>query len=194
MYITDTGKSVQSVSAAEFLSELDTHIIPKMIESKGDILYAANVKDGMSETMELFTTFDARSYSTGNMYNGQSMFTKTGDAYTPALSFEDLDQEHLTHKQFTGHGIAQWNKEYWDKISTDTSEFHMDSMTFSRELIADNIKNNTKVWLQITNPNEAEIQDINAEIDALELQMSSLKSLYDSSSSDPCQSWPGSPR
>ena len=187
MYITDTGKSVQSVSAAEFLSELDTHIIPKMIESKGDILYAANVKDGMSETMELFTTFDARSYSTGNMYNGQSMFTKTGDAYTPALSFEDLDQEHLTHKQFTGHGIAQWNKEYWDKISTDTSEFHMDSMTFSRELIADNIKNNTKVWLQITNPNEAEIQDINAEIDALELQMSSLKSLYDSSSSDPSQ-------
>lgn len=184
--ITDTGQSVQSVSAAEFLSELDTHIIPKMIESKGDILYAANIKDGMSETMELFTNFDARSYSTGNMYNGNLIFTKTNGAYTQPNSFDNIEQNGLTHRQFTGNGIATWDNDYWDKIITGGGNVHMDSMTFSREMIADSLENDDAVYIRIVNPRETEKETLEQEISALRLQIGVLRAFSStSSSSDP---------
>lgn len=118
MYITDSGQSVQSVSAAEFLSELDTHIIPKMIESKGDILYAANIKDGMAETAESFIKFDARSYSKGNVYDGHPMFENG------IPSFDDIDNTKLTHSQFQQGQIAVWNKDYWKRIEVDGHKYN----------------------------------------------------------------------
>lgn len=112
--ITDSGQSIQSLSAAEFLSELDTHIVPKIIESKGDILYAANIKDGMSEASDTFDSFDARSYSTGNKYNGQAI-----------VDFDRVtNMSLLTHDQFDGGGIATWNKEYWSPIQVDNEYYN----------------------------------------------------------------------
>lgn len=118
MYIKDSGQSVQSVSAAEFLSELDTHIIPKMIESKGDILYAANIKDGMAETAESFINFDARSYSTGNIYDGHPMFENG------VPSFDDIDNTKLTHRQFVAGRIVDWDKTCWERISVDGHKYN----------------------------------------------------------------------
>ena len=74
LQITDVGNSIEDVSNAEFLSNIQTRLIPKIIESKEDILYLANVKDSIADTITGFGEFDARSYSTGNTYDNNSIF------------------------------------------------------------------------------------------------------------------------
>lgn len=115
LQITDVGNSIEDISNAEFLSNIQTRLIPKIIESKGDILYLANVKDSVTETG--FGEFDARSYSTGNTYNGNSIFSQTDGQYSANNinfdSFSDLSK--LKHNQFDGQHI-DWDYDNWKEI------------------------------------------------------------------------------
>ena len=63
-YISDTGQhALETLTIEEYNSLAGIHIIPKVLESKFDYLFAANIKDTQT-SMDLYTkTFDARSYS-----------------------------------------------------------------------------------------------------------------------------------
>ena len=117
LQITDVGNSIENVSNAEFLSNIQTRLIPKIIESKGDILYLANVKDSVADTITGFGDFDARSYSTGNTYNNNSIFSQTDGQYSANNinfdSFSDLSK--LKHNQFDGEHI-DWDYDNWKEI------------------------------------------------------------------------------
>ena len=117
LQITDVGNSIEDVSNAEFLSNIQTRLIPKIIESKGDILYLANVKDSVADTITGFGEFDARSYSTGNTYNNNSIFSQTGGQYSANNidfdSFSDLSK--LKHNQFDGEHV-DWDYDNWKEI------------------------------------------------------------------------------
>lgn len=63
-YVSDTGQSaLETLTIEEYNSIAGIHIIPKVLESKFDYLFAANIKDAQTN-MDLYTqSFDARSYS-----------------------------------------------------------------------------------------------------------------------------------
>lgn len=117
LQITDVGNSIEDVSNAEFLSNIQTRLIPKIIESKGDILYLANVKDSVADTITGFGDFDARSYSTGNTYNGNSIFSQTNGQYSANnINFDNFsDLSKLGHNQFDGQHI-DWDYDNWKEI------------------------------------------------------------------------------
>lgn len=189
MVVTDFGQSIESVSAAEFLSELDTHIIPKIIESKGDIMYAANIKDGMAESGEAFSKFDATSYSAGNIYNSSLIFPKNDSGvYTfDDINFDEYnDRTRLRHKQFSENNeVAVWNKEYWSPIYkrylniSGTTGDEIDASILSYY-----VENNIPVYLQITNPYQNLISPLQVEIGIIYIQIESLQGQKNTSTED----------
>lgn len=62
-YFRDEGKvSYGQLTLEEYNASSGIHIIPKVIESKNDYLFAANIKNN-NETNNLFSDWDARSFS-----------------------------------------------------------------------------------------------------------------------------------
>lgn len=53
----DKGSYIQTESVAEFLSNIKYRVAPKLIESKEDVLFAANTKDLQQEVDDLFKNF-----------------------------------------------------------------------------------------------------------------------------------------
>lgn len=120
LHLVDYGDSLESVSNAEFLSKIQTRVIPKIIESKGDILFAANITDATTDAAGSFN-FDARSYSSGSTYDGNDIFSKTGEVGSQIYTTQNVDFTTYTdlnkigHKQFTGEKI-DWDSECWKEI------------------------------------------------------------------------------
>ena len=64
LYFSDTGQAgLQTLTLEEYNGQSGIHIIPKVIESKYDYLFAANIKDNSGEFDRRVKDFDSRSYS-----------------------------------------------------------------------------------------------------------------------------------
>lgn len=95
MIFTDNGiQGLQSVTTEEYNSISGIHIIPKVIDSKNDYLFAANIKQQSSDT---FDDFDARAYSFG--ISGECVLTKAYnnsqiEAQMSNFTIQDLPQNY----------------------------------------------------------------------------------------------------
>lgn len=117
----DTGTNdIQTISVAEFLSMVDFQIIPKQIESKGDYLFAANLKYAQDNVDDLFENFDARAYSSGNKYpfGGADVYIfSQQDAR--GLELKNIDTQYLKHAAFDNTaGYTTYNSLYWDTLNS----------------------------------------------------------------------------
>ena len=67
MQYADTGQeALQTISLEEFNNLSGVYVIPKTIEAKDDILFAANIKDNQSELDDIAKEFDARAFRVDN--------------------------------------------------------------------------------------------------------------------------------
>lgn len=97
----DYGQSIQSISVDEFLSFVTSPIIPKVIESKEDYMYAANIKYEQDKYDEKIQNAgcDFRSYSTGDFDN------------TPPVDSFDGAREY--NKQYDADHKSSYDLNYW---------------------------------------------------------------------------------
>lgn len=87
----DRGQDLEQLGVSEFLSYNSFYIKPKVIESKGDTLFAANLTYAQDDADKEFENWDATSLSTGN-------YTEGGE---------------LCHQQFTNNSSYIYNIEWW---------------------------------------------------------------------------------
>ena len=66
--IEDYGDSQEELGISELLGLTQMQIKPKIIESKGDILFAANLKYVQDDVDKMFEDYDTRSFSSGNYW------------------------------------------------------------------------------------------------------------------------------
>jgi hypothetical protein len=64
----DYGNNEEQLGVSEFISLNTMDIKPKVIESKGDTLFAANIKYTQDDVDNKFKDYDTRSFSTGNYW------------------------------------------------------------------------------------------------------------------------------
>lgn len=95
----DYGQSIESISVDEFLSYLTTPIVPKVIESKEDYMYAANIKYEQDKYDEKLKDIDFRSYSTGDF-----------DGTPPVDSFEGA---RAYNNQYAPEHKSSYDLSYW---------------------------------------------------------------------------------
>lgn len=88
----DRGQNLEQLGVSEFLSYNSFYIKPKIIESKGDTLFAANLTYAQDDADKDFEDWDARSFSSGNYY--------------------DLSNE-LCHRQFTNAASYTYDPSQW---------------------------------------------------------------------------------
>jgi hypothetical protein len=74
--VFDYGSDIQQVAIDEFLSYIDMPLIPKVIESKADYMFAGNIKYTQDDfDRALYDSgIDFRAYSTGD-YDGETIRT-----------------------------------------------------------------------------------------------------------------------
>lgn len=85
--ITDTGINIgTSISFEEFISLIYYHVSPTIIESKGDYMFAANVKYEQDEVDYILKDKDFRIYSTGD-YNGETKLSYNGQ-FSDILNYD----------------------------------------------------------------------------------------------------------
>lgn len=101
----DYGSSISQMGASEFLSTTQLQIVPKVIESKNDYLFAANVKYEQDEFDKALEDLDFRSYSYGDWDNSADLW--------------DYDKARNYNKQYkvnNNYGQPNYNVDYW-KVS-----------------------------------------------------------------------------
>jgi hypothetical protein len=64
----DYGTNIEQLGVSEFLSYISMEIFPKIIESKGDTLFASNLKYTQDSVDKNFEDYDTRSFSSGNYW------------------------------------------------------------------------------------------------------------------------------
>ena len=89
----DRGQNLEQLGVSEFLSYNSFYIKPKIIESKGDTLFAANLTYAQDDADKEFENWDAKSFSSGNYY--------------------DPDTNELCHHQFTDAASYTYNPSWW---------------------------------------------------------------------------------
>ena len=120
----DTGTNVvENIGMPELLQMFTPFIYPKQIESKGDYLFAANMKYSQDDVDDQFENFDAKSYSRGSVieYN-----TSTYQADTKVLNIDsggyvtyvhDVEPDDvLLHKAFKGENAYTYDESHWESI------------------------------------------------------------------------------
>lgn len=99
-YFTDAGRlSYGQISLEEYNSSSGIHIIPKVVESKNDYLFAANIKADNTDST-LFADWDAKSFSFSPVWLlgsvGYSHLYNTSDLSNPTIiSTQDLESNNI---------------------------------------------------------------------------------------------------
>lgn len=115
--VYDSGQSIQNVSSAEFIATNKLAIYPKEIESKGDYLFAANVKYTQDKIDAKFDAFDARCYSSGNYYEENGTRHNIGNNASEDTLLEIKNKSiDLKHDQFNVPD-SDYNSSYWAQNS-----------------------------------------------------------------------------
>lgn len=101
--VTDSGQSLENLSTAEFLATTKLLFVAREIESKGDYLFAANLKYLQDDIDKKFSNFDARCYSKGSYYmaDGQriNIFDSTSGQYLSDEALEEISKDADLHHQ-----------------------------------------------------------------------------------------------
>ena len=115
--IIDTGQYKQQISIEEFLALDGILVSPKIIESKNNYLFAANISYTQESVDKLFEDYDARSFSSGMYYLEGS--EKHYFIYPPNWDLNEFIREdiEIKHDQFDGSEF-DYNEQYW-KCSDD---------------------------------------------------------------------------
>lgn len=92
---TDIGRNIYQISSEEFLSLQGLRITPKVIESKENYMYAANLRDSQDDLDEIFKDVDTVAWTSG-------MHVGKGPYY------------HDQYEQFK-KGDMDYNKDYWKR-------------------------------------------------------------------------------
>lgn len=123
----DYGNNEEQLGVSEFLSLNLMEIKPKVIESKGDTLFAANIAYTQDDIDRKFESYDTKSLSSGNYLNSAQELCHhqfdSGQPYTYNVSWWrplDADNNPITNKiGGTGENI-DWELAY-DTVSFDFS-------------------------------------------------------------------------
>lgn len=100
----DRGGSVSQLGVEEFVSLLQLQIVPAVIESKNDYLFAANLKYKQDEYDKELEDLDFRSYSYGDWDDVQDAINKD---YSKARDY------NAQYTVFDNYGKPQYNEDYW---------------------------------------------------------------------------------
>lgn len=113
--IEDYGDSQEEFGISELLGLTQMQIKPKIIESKGDILFAANLKYVQDDVDKMFEDYDTRSFSIGNYWK----LTSTPDDSTTKYQWDSTSyvwretQDNITLQEypitFTLAGTNEWH-------------------------------------------------------------------------------------
>lgn len=95
----DSGSSVDQIAYEIFKNYVTFAIYPKIIESKGDYLFAANITDGKQNVDSIFEKVDMRAISTG-----------------------DEQSTNDYNIQLNSDNILTYNEQYWHKTQKYISE------------------------------------------------------------------------
>ena len=120
--IIDYGDNKEQLGIDELLSMTQMQIRPKLIESKGDTLFAANIKYVQDDVDNDFSNYDTRSFSSGNYWklpNGDEqdiLFGANGSPIKPQKGSE------LYHRQFNTSDYS-YNEQYWKPFAETGSGF-----------------------------------------------------------------------
>lgn len=124
-YISDTGQAaLETLTLEEYNSVAGIHIIPKVLESKFDYLFAANIKD-VQTSMDLYTkSFDARSYSQepSKMYSFRFYDPNTKE---PTNNQFDFGSYYDTGGKLKAEGDDGVDKNIFDKIDAENNCFNI---------------------------------------------------------------------
>lgn len=90
---SDTGlESLQTLTVDEYNTLSGVHIVPKVIESMNDYMFAANIRSEGGFTNDIFQDFDARSYRF-NKNNQALIYKYGGDDYDKCI-VENTDEKY----------------------------------------------------------------------------------------------------
>lgn len=128
--LRDNGSDISEVAVSDFLSIIASSIIPSQIESKGDYLFAANMKYSQDNVDDQLSNFDARSYSTGNTYTENSIRNRifqynyvSGYIIPSNFNNTNYDQQYIGHYQFDQENIQQFDQTDWEKIYYENNNY-----------------------------------------------------------------------
>ena len=117
--IEDYGDDKEQLGIDELLSFTQMQIKPKIIESKGDTLFAANIKYVQDDVDQMFENYDTRSFSSGNYWKlpdgtEQSIqFKLTGENEQHGGTLvQPVKGSELCHRQFN-QGLVDYDTDYW---------------------------------------------------------------------------------
>lgn len=126
----DYGNNEEQLGVSEFISLNTMDIKPKVIESKGDTLFAANIKYTQDDVDNKFKDYDARSFSTGNYWklrnpqqgeqqeqNIQFDYPTAEAIETGGVAIDRSDEADLCHRQFTDNNDYAYNAAWWHPFS-----------------------------------------------------------------------------
>ena len=120
---TDTGTNViEDIGVSELLAMFTPFVYPTQIESKGDYLFAANMKYSQDDVNAQFENFDTRSYCRGNYIVHNNETIKFIDQPLNFINFiddNDIDQNDIHHKAFeNGQDFTayDYNANHWNSF------------------------------------------------------------------------------
>ena len=134
----DYGTNIEQVGVSEFLSYISMEIFPKIIESKGDTLFASNLKYTQDSVDKNFEDYDTRSFSSGNYWvlhnptQGQDAEQPIEFEYPTGSDFEtggrliNIEDADLCHRQFTNNSSGEYNSAWWHPFTTSTENIVAD--------------------------------------------------------------------
>ena len=133
--IQDYGDNREQLGVDELLSLTQMQIKPKIIESKGDTLFAANIKYVQDDVDGAFSNYDTRSFSSGNYWKLNTPVEEGGELVTERpIQFSwdtrpfsvtggcviDLsDQAELCHRAFNDNPNNTYDKTQWYTYDKD---------------------------------------------------------------------------
>lgn len=105
----DIGQlALSQITLAEYNSIAGINIIPKVIESKNDYLFAANIKYQITD----FDDWDARAYTSGDTYNGEQIININDPNNVPFIDYDQIPldaQIENTNLDFSEqYDISKW--------------------------------------------------------------------------------------
>ena len=130
---TDFGVNEEQLGVSEFISLNTMDLKPKVIESKGDTLFAANIRYTQDDVDNKFSEYDAKSFSSGNYWKLRNPGEGENDEQNIVFQFptaEDIESDggfakdrtrteeaDLCHRQFTENNNYAYNEEWWHPLT-----------------------------------------------------------------------------
>lgn len=144
--IQDYGDNKEQIGVDELLSLTQMSIKPKVLESKGDVLFAANIKYVQDDVDNTFKNYDTRSFSSGNYWNIHDAST------SPQINYI-WDDEHV-HWSQTANDSEQAPISFTIAGNNETHGGTLDeplngAVLCHRQFNSGNIEYNPKYWRPI---------------------------------------------